>query len=84
MLDGTQRRSEERDTEKAASVSSSEGSDGSASEKDKLPAETFWARLPPAWEEDRILPAIPCVDESRTDPEVDFDSSVRADLEDRA
>ena len=84
LFDDTRRRSEELDPEKAVSIFYLEGSGGLASEEDGLPAGRFWARLPPAWEADRILPANHCVNEASTDPGVAFYSSGRADLENRA
>ena len=48
LLDDTRLRDEERDPDKAAIVSSSEDSNGSVSERDRLPAGSFCARLFPA------------------------------------
>ena len=65
LLDDNQFRNDERDPDKVVSVSSSEESDFSTSEEDKLPARSFKARLSPAWEEDRVLPAMTRANEVR-------------------
>ena len=59
LPDDPRRRSEERAPDKAVRVSSSEKSNGSVSKRGGSLAGTFWARLLPAWEADRISLAMP-------------------------
>ena len=60
-LDDPRRRNEERDPEKAASVSSSKDSNDSVSESGGTLTRSFCARLLPVWEAARFLLAIPLV-----------------------
>ena len=59
LSDDPRRRNEERDPDKAVSLSSSEDSNGSVSERDGSLAGSFWVRLFHALEADRVLLAMP-------------------------
>ena len=67
-LDDPRRCNEERDPNKAAKVSSSVELKDSVSDEDRSLAGSFWARLPPVWESERDLLAMPCADEALVDP----------------
>ena len=70
FFDDPWRRNEERDPDKAASMSSSEASKGSLLEIGRSLTRIFWDRLLPFWDADCVLPAVAGVDEVHADPDV--------------
>ena len=84
-LEDPRRRNEERDLSKAAKVSSSVELNDSVSDEDRSLAGSFWARLPPVWEPEGDLLAMPCADEALVDPTGCLDAGgVSAGTEDLA